>query len=153
MGESKKRLYKRTTASKALMNFSNRISEFTSGYTLPYPFELKDIIIFGSYARGEQRVHDLDIYIEANYTFQDITDYWDRVKIGDTDPIGMVTESINDFARFLKDKSPIFSFHSNLYADDEKEERKIALSGEHYYLMKDGEINYDVLDILWAMDK
>ena len=65
MSETKKTLYKRETAISALMDLANKLTDYTSKLVrAPFYDEIKDVIIFGSFAKGAEKVHDLDVYLE-----------------------------------------------------------------------------------------
>ena len=148
MSESKKTLYRRDTAISALMDLANRLTDYTSKFKkAPFYDEIKDVIIFGSFAKGAEKVHDLDVYLEiVEHREMDET-FWEEWCDGPFDPIKARYEQLNTICRFLRGKRKIYSFHSDVLGDGDRE---IAMSDVHYFIMKDGEMDYDELEKLFV---
>jgi len=148
MSESKKTLYRRDTAISALMDLANRLTDYTSKFKkAPFYDEIKDVIIFGSFAKGAEKVHDLDVYLEiVEHREMDET-FWEEWCDGPFDPIKARYEQLNTICRFLRGKRKIYSFHSDVLGDGDRE---IAMSDVHYFIMKDGEVDYDELEKLFV---
>lgn len=148
MSETKKTLYKRDTAISAMMDLSNQLTLYTSRIgSLPFFDEIKDVIIFGSFAKGAEKVHDLDVYLEIIEHREKDECFWSDWCDGPFDPIQARYEQINTICRYLRGKRRIYSFHSNVMGDGDRE---IATSDVHYYIMKDGEVDYDELEKLFV---
>ena len=147
MSESKKTLYRRDTAISALMDLANKLTAYTSKVArVPFYDEIKDVIIFGSFAKGAEKVHDLDVYLEiVEHREMDET-FWEEWCDGPFDPIKARYEQLNTICRFLRGKRKIYSFHSDVLGDGDRE---IAMSDVHYFIMKDGEVDYDELEKLF----
>ena len=148
MSETKKTLYKRETAISALMDLANKLTDYTSKLVrAPFYDEIKDVIIFGSFAKGAEKVHDLDVYLEiVEHREMDET-FWEEWCDGPFDPIKARYEQLNTICRFLRGKRKIYSFHSDVLGDGDRE---IAMSDVHYFIMKDGEVDYDELEKLFV---
>ena len=144
MSETKNRIYNRSTAIEALMDLSNKLTEMDE-VTLFYD-KIKEVIIFGSFAKGAEKVHDLDVYLEIEEHREMDQVYWEMVTDEEYDPIKARYLQINDICRYLMGRRRIYSFHSNLTSNDE---RDIALSDVHYIIMKDGQMDYDEVEKLF----
>lgn len=149
MSESKKVLYNRKTASNALMELSNRLTEMDfNDYDIPV--DIKDVIIFGSYVKGVKKVHDLDVFVAVTEHREKYEDFWNDRKGTFYDPMKGIEFALTECGKYLKGKNRVISLHMDAYAFEE--ELKIATSDTHYYLMKDGKVDYDVVDHLLMMD-
>lgn len=135
MSESKKILYKRETASKALMDLSNRLTNFFDRSN-PFPLDLNDVIIFGSYAKGASRVHDLDVFVSVTEHRDRYEEYWHNYVGDNFNVITSPSEILVSFGKFIKGKTRVISLHMDAFSTPE--ERDIATSDIHYYLVKNG---------------
>ena len=149
MSETKKTLYKRETAISALMDLANKLTDYTSKLVrVPFYDEIKDVIIFGSFAKGADRVHDLDVYLEIVEHREMDEKFWELWCDGPYDPIKARYEQLNTLCRCLRGKRRIYSFHSDVISAGDRE---IAMSDVHYFIMKDGEVDYDELEKLFVL--
>lgn len=148
MSETKKTLYKRDTAISAIMDLANNLTYYTSGIeSVPFFDEIKDVIIFGSFAKGAEKVHDLDVYLEIVEHREMDEVFWEAYGKGEFDPIKARYEQLNSICRYLRGKRKIYSFHSDVIGDGDRE---IATSDVHYFIMKDGEVDYDEVEKLFV---
>lgn len=143
MSETKKRIYNRSTAIEAMMDLSNKLTEIDMA---PFFDKIKEVIIFGSFAKGADKVHDLDVYLEIEEHREMDRAYWEMFMDEEYDPIKARYLQINDICRYLSGRRRIYSFHSNLLTDGD---RAIALSDVHYIIMKDGQMDYDEVEKLF----
>ena len=149
MSESKKVLYKRATASDSLLELMNRITFMDTDYDVP--IEIKDVIIYGSYAKGAKKVHDLDVFING---IEHREEYPNFLLLHGKNPQYTVANCSFVFdcmARYFKGNSKLISIHCNMSGQADDGELEIALSEDHYYLLKDGKLNYDAIDELLSM--
>lgn len=151
MSESKKILYKRETATDALCELANRLTMWEYEKNVEcFPIEINKVYIFGSYARGAERVHDLDVFVSIELLTDEFEDFGDNRTMAEFDLVkanNLVSES---FGKYLKGGSRVLSLHIDKYAFEG--ERDIALSGVHYCIYKDGQVQYDVIDELLEME-
>ena len=117
MAEGKKREYKRETATKALTELCVRSYDLNTLFTnRDYPYMIERMYVFGSYLKGKDKVHDLDIAIKLRRLSLDLDDTYIR----EYHPYGSYKQSYlswllsgyGDTLKFLKGGKGIISFHS-----------------------------------------
>lgn len=146
MSETKKTLYKRETAVEALMDLANKLTYYSSGnVNVQFFDEIKDVIIFGSFAKGAEKVHDLDVYVEIIEHREKDQLYCEVYGDGEYDPIKTRYDQLNSLCRYLRGNRKIYSFHSDAISGGDRE---IAMSDIHFVIMENGEVNYDELEKL-----
>ena len=75
MAESKKRLYKRETGTKAIRLMMRKAEMIIENPEEFYVYGVRNIVLFGSYLKGSYQIHDVDILI-------DLYGKWKGVKEG-----------------------------------------------------------------------
>lgn len=150
MAETKGRLYKRDTATRTLEEFVERIESYwpSAKHIEKYPIDIKEIIVFGSYAKGADKVHDLDIFISIDFDRDKMDEYADGRSF-EGNVIEATVHMRENFGKFLKRDSRLISLHVDEFSYPG--EREIAVSDTHYCIYKDGEFLYDAIEALKAL--
>lgn len=150
MANNKKITYKRITATNALRDVIMRLEDFIQGKAdKEYPLDITEVIVFGSYAKGAEQVHDLDIYISLTEHREKYAAFCNENGLIYHDMLEVIENVINAFVRYMKARKHIISIHSNIYYGPQ--ERDVAISDTHYIILQDGKLNYDVIEEFMAL--
>ena len=149
MSESKKRLYKRETATLAAESLLDRIDEINNGNAdYQYYNRIKSVLLFGSFVNSNNPlIHDLDVLVIHDD---------DRTLMGKfhSEHPGLFSDFVEDIysealmkERYLRNRKNIYSIHSNIH-ERESEILKIAMSDKHIFICRNHKICDDALSLI-----
>ena len=115
MAESKSRTYRRETGDQAVASLAKKAyALLNSKADRNYPYTVKNLYVFGSYVKGNEKIHDIDVAVELLYKGEKAEkeylvqypapDYYDFTLC--------LVKAENDTYRYVKDRLYIVSFHT-----------------------------------------
>lgn len=115
MAEGKNRAYKWETGDRAVISLAKKAYALLNNEAdRNYPYTIKNLYVFGSYAKGKERIHDVDVAIEMLYKGEKAEkEYLVQYPAPDHYDFTLCfVKAENDTYRYLRDGLYIMSFHT-----------------------------------------